>query len=311
MMNITVIIPTYHRPKDLERCLEAIKKQTCPADRVLVVVRDSDRETWEFLETFNFIPLPINILKVKVPGVVAAMNVGLEAARGDIIAFTDDDAAPHPDWLERIKTHFMSNDLLGGLGGRDRVYLGTQMIDGEKKIVGRLQWFGRVIGNHHLGIGEPREVDVLKGVNMSFRRTAISGITFDERMRGSGAQVDFELAFCLKLKRAEWKLIYDPRVVVDHYPAKRFDEDQRREFKAIALTNAAHNETLALLDFFPPLQKAAFLIWAILVGTRKNLGFAQMLRFLPSEGLLAVRKWLAVMCGRWEGWCTFKQDYKT
>jgi hypothetical protein len=45
-----------------------------------------------------------------------------------------------------------------------------------------------LIGNHHLGVGEPREVDVLKGVNMSYRRTAIADIHFDERMRGTGAQ---------------------------------------------------------------------------------------------------------------------------
>jgi len=311
MINITVIIPTYHRPKDLKRCLEALKKQICPANEVLVVVRDRDRETWEFFETFNFSSLPLEILKVTVPGVVAAMNLGLEASQGDIIAFTDDDAAPHPDWLESIKSNFMANDLLGGLGGRDRVYFGTQMINGEKEIVGRLQWFGRVIGNHHLGIGEPREVDVLKGVNMSFRRTAIASMTFDRRMRGTGAQVDFELAFCLKLKRAGWKLIYDPKIIVDHYPAKRFDEDQRRQFNSIALTNAVHNETLALLEFFPSLQQAIFLIWSILVGTRKRLGLVQLLRFLPSEGPLAFRKWLAAMHGRWQGWLTFQQSYKT
>ena len=45
-MKITVLIPTYRRPKDLGRCLEALQKQTRPADEVLVVVRNTDAETW-------------------------------------------------------------------------------------------------------------------------------------------------------------------------------------------------------------------------------------------------------------------------
>jgi len=43
----------------------------------------------------------------------------------------------------------------------DWVYHGTQLEDGARKVIGRC--IGRVIGNHHLGVGEPREVDVLKG----------------------------------------------------------------------------------------------------------------------------------------------------
>ena len=309
-MNLTIVIPTYQRPQDLKNCLEAIKIQTCPAEQILVVVRDSDLETWKFFQTYDRNPLPLKILKVSIPGVVAAMNLGLAAAEGDIISFTDDDAVPHADWSARIKSHFMANAQVGGVGGRDRVYFGKQMVDGQKKTVGRIQWFGRVIGNHHLGVGDSREVDILKGVNMSFRQAAIAGAVFDDRMRGSGAQVDFELAFCLRLKRAGWKLIYDPNILVDHYPGKRFDEDRRRMFNSAALTNAVHNETLALLEFFSPRQKIIFLVWAILVGTRNKLGVVQLFRFLPQEGLLALRKLSAAMHGRWQGWRTFKQSYK-
>jgi glycosyltransferase involved in cell wall biosynthesis len=229
-MKITVIVPTYRRSKDLARCLEALRQQTRPADEVLVVVRDTDAETWAFLEEVNPDFLLLHTVMVVVPGVVAAMNAGLDEASGDIIAFTDDDAAPHMDWLERIEAYFLSDDCIGGVGGRDFVYCGTQeswLIEGERKTVGQLQWYGLVIGNHHLGIGEPREVDVLKGVNMSYRRTAIGSRRFDQRMQGTGAQAHFELAFALPLRRAGWKIIYDPMVAVAHYVAQRFDEDQR------------------------------------------------------------------------------------
>lgn len=310
-MKITVVIPTYRRSKDLARCLEALQKQNRLPDEVLVVVRDTDDETWKFLAAFNPDFLPLRSATVQVPGVVAAMNAGLEEAKGDMIAFTDDDAAPHPDWLARIEAYFLSEERIGGVGGRDWVYHGTKLEDGSSEVVGRLSWFGRMIGNHHIGIGEVREVDILKGVNMSFRRTAIKDLRFDRRMRGKGAQVHFEVAFCLALKRAGWKLIYDPKVAVNHYVGQRFDEDQRNSFNQIALTNLVHNETLILLEYLSPVQRAVFLLWAIVVGTREAPGFLQWVRFLPSGGNLSGQKWLASLQGRWQGWWTWQRSNKT
>jgi glycosyltransferase involved in cell wall biosynthesis len=306
-MNITVVIPTYRRPLDLARCLEALKQQTRPADEVIVVVRDTDAETRTFLEAFDPGILLLHTTQVSIPGVVAAMNAGLNVAQGEIIAFTDDDAAPLHDWLARIETHFLSDKRVGGVGGRDWVYHGTHLDDGAAEVVGRVQWFGRVIGSHHLGVGKAREVDVLKGVNMSYLKTAIKGLHFDERMRGTGAQVHFEIAFSLALKRAGWKLIYDPNVAVNHYPAQRFDEDRRNTFNHIAMTNAVYNETLVLLEYMSPAQRVVFGVWATMVGTRDAMGFIQLLRFIPSEGLLAGRKLLACLRGRWQGWQTWQK----
>ncbi|MEG4026028.1 glycosyltransferase [Microcoleus sp. S13C4] len=308
MLTISVVIPTYRRPKDLARCLYALKKQKVPTYEVLVVVRDTDTETWTFLQTFNPELLPMRTVTVNVSGVVAAMNAGMDATSGDIIAFTDDDAAPHTDWLERIEAHFLSDSNIGGVGGRDWVYHGTRLEEGERQVVGQVQWFGRVIGEHHLGVGEPHEVDVLKGVNMSFRRSAIAEMHFDRRMRGNGAQLHFELAFGLALKRAGWKLIYDPKIAVDHFPGQRFDEDQRNQFNNLAFFNAVHNETLVLLENLPLIRRTVFVFWAILVGTRDAPGFVQSLRFLPKEGSLAGQKLRASLRGRREAWNTWQQS---
>lgn len=142
---------------------------------------------------------------------------------------------------------------------------------------------------------------------MSYRRTAITGRYFDERMRGTGAQVHFEMAFCLPLKRAGWKLVYDPMIAVDHYPAQRLDENQRNSSNSIVLINSVHNETLVLLEHLPPIRRTIFLVWSILVGTQDALGFVQWLRFLPREGALAGQKWLACLRGRWQGWQSWQQ----
>jgi len=165
-----------------------------------------------------------------------------------------------------------------------------------------------MIGNHHIGAGQPREVDLLKGVNMSFRREAIAGLRCDERLKGTGAQVHFEVALSLATKQRNWKLIYDPAVTVDHYIGKRFDEDKRNEFNSIARRNEVHNETLVLLDYLPPVQRIVFLLWSVLIGTRAALGFIQLVRFAPVEGKLAVQKWVASMQGRWLGWLTWQQS---
>jgi cellulose synthase/poly-beta-1,6-N-acetylglucosamine synthase-like glycosyltransferase len=276
----------------------------------LIVARDTDLETWAILEALNLNPLSLRTVTVSVPGQVAALNAGLDAAQGDIIAITDDDAVTRPEWLARIEAHFVSDNRVGGVGGRDWMYYGTQLVDGTRKVVGRVQWFGRTIGEHHLGVGEPREVDILKGANMAYRKAAISGLRFDERLRGTGAQVHNDMAFSLLVKRAGWKLIYDPMVVVDHYLAQRFDEDQRYQFNDIAFTNRVHNETLALLEHLPPARRVVFLMWSILVGTRDGFGFVQWLRFLPRQGTLAWQTWLASLRGRWQGWLTWQQSHQ-
>jgi glycosyltransferase involved in cell wall biosynthesis len=305
-MNITVVIPTYRRPEDLERCLEALKKQTIIADEVLIVVRSIDDKTWSFLENFDQESLPIRVVQVSMPGQIVALNAGLDEAKGEIIAITDDDAVPHTDWLERIKTHYLTDKALGGVGGRDFLYINNQLVQGTKKTVGKLQWFGRAIGNHHLGIGETREVDMLKGANMSFHKNAIAGLRFDQRLRGTGAQVHNDLMFCLMVKKRGWKIIYDPKIEIDHYQGQRFDEDKRQQFNSLALSNMVHNETLALLEYLSPLRSFAFLIWAVLIGTSGSPGLLQWLRFLPSQGVFSGQKLLSSLRGRWQGYQTWQ-----
>jgi len=307
-MLITVIVPTYQRPKDLTRCLNSISKQCRLPNEVIVVVRKNDVQTWLLLESES-VPkqIPIRTVTVSVTGVVAAMNAGLDLSQGDIIAFTDDDAAPHQNWLEMIEAQFAKDKKIGAVGGRDWVYRDNKLRDGSchpgaSNVVGKVCWYGKIIGNHHIGQGILREVDVLKGVNISYRKNALGNLRFDERMAGSGAQVHFELSICLALKKKGWKLIYDPRIGVDHYPGKRFDEDKRDlEFNKTAYANAVHNETLALLEYFKFYQRIVFIAWALIIGTRKAFGMMQWLRFLPTQKNISTVKWFAALNGRFRG----------
>lgn len=315
-MKMTVLIPTYRRPQDLLRCLQALNQQDRLPDEVLIVVRDSDHATHTALaplllgehDAATATTYPLQVVSVTLPGQVAALNAGITAATGDIISITDDDAVPHPHWLAKIEQHFLADAGVGGVGGRDWLYFGEALQAGERDRVGRLRWFGARVGNHHLGVGAARAVEVLKGANMSYRRTAIAPLKFDERLRGQGAQVHNDLAFSLAVKKAGWTLIYDPEVSIDHLAAPRFDEDQRHQFNATAFSNAVHNETVALLTYLSWPQRLAFALWALVAGNRQAFGVIQLLRFLPSEGQQAWQKWQLSMAGRWQGGVTWAQS---
>jgi cellulose synthase/poly-beta-1,6-N-acetylglucosamine synthase-like glycosyltransferase len=305
-MKISVLVPTYRRPDDLKRCLNALKHQTFSPFEVLLVVRDIDRETRAMLAAYPPEMLTLKIIDVTRSGQVAALNAGCAGATGEIIAITDDDAVPHTDWLERIHQHFCADDMIAGVGGRDWMYVNGELQTavtepGASSTVGQLQWFGRRIGNHHIGEGSARPVDILKGANMSYRVAAIVGIQFNEQLKGTGAQVDNEVDFCLKLKSRGWQLIYDPQVAVDHFPAPRFDEDQRATFNKTAQYNTSHNETYTILNNVSFLRKLYFLIWALAIGTRRTPGLVQIIRFIPTQGLLSIHRGLVSIQGRLAG----------
>jgi len=297
---IAVLIPTYRRREDLKRCLGAVERQSRPADQIIVVVRFEDSESHEVLAEVD--SRRLTTVQVPAPGVVAALNAGLGAVQADVVAFTDDDAAPRPEWLQRIAEHFRADPTLGGVGGRDWIYQHGRLESGTKKVVGVITWYGRCIGNHHLGTGPIREVDALKGVNMSFRVSALEGVRFDERLRGTGAQVFNELGVSLAVKRKGWKLKYDPELAVDHYPSVRHDEDRRNHFSVAAVSNAAHNETLLLAEHFGPARRFLFLLWAFVVGTHAAPGLVNWLRLLMLERRTATARFVAAISGRLSGW---------
>ncbi|CAD6561405.1 glycosyltransferase family 2 protein [Paraburkholderia sabiae] len=298
-MKVTVLVPTFRRPADLEKCLQALQGQVRRCDELVVVARPDDISTLAILDKeVSSGKLPLRVLLSDAPGQVAALNLGLDIATGDIIAITDDDAAPRADWIQRIAARFKSDQCLGALGGRDWMHMGGQIIEGERMVVGKIALSGKVIGNHHLGVGEAREVDVLKGANMSYRRDAIRNLRFDTRLRGIGAQVHNDMAFSLNVKRAGWKVVYDPLVAVDHFPAERFDEDRRDAPTLTAMCNAAYNLHLTLREHLSPLHRIIAWWWYALLGTRAYPGVVHvLLALLSRQRRSRIARWRAIRSG--------------
>lgn len=282
---IGVLIPTYRRPRDLIRCLDALQTQEQPADDVMVIVRCDDTETQAVLDSYERGSLLLRMLVVNTPGTVYAHNFGIEACITDVLAMIDDDTVPHPQWLRIILEDFQADPGLGGLGGRDRCFDGESFDETQANTVGKLQWFGRAIGNHHRGYGGIRRVDILKGANMSFRASALEKARCDTRLRGKGAQPNEDISLTLAVKRAGWEIAYDPRAVVDHYQALR--EEKRHYGGIVRITDPdpfvdfAYNEVIGIWDFLSTRRKIAFVGWSVLVGTGVCPGLLQAIRFTP------------------------------
>jgi len=195
---------------------------------------------------------------------------------------TDDDAAPRDDWLKRIAMTYTEDERIAAVGGRDRVYSYKtgRLIQGSARAVGTVNWFGRVTGNHHLGAGRARDVDLLKGVNLSVRGELLRQLRFDRRLRGVGTEHHWELSLCLMLRRLGYRIVYDPEIAVDHYPQPRVDDS--RKFNSLELRDSTHNQTVALLEYLPLWQGAMYLIWASMIGSRSTPGATQLVRMLPN-----------------------------
>jgi cellulose synthase/poly-beta-1,6-N-acetylglucosamine synthase-like glycosyltransferase len=283
-MRVAVLVPTFRRPAYLQRCLDGLARQVRRPDEVVVVWRKGqDPETEEILQ--RGVPELRDVLRpiaVNVPGLVPALAAGVSATTADVLAVTDDDAVARPEWLASLLRHYSAG--VGGVGGRDVIHTSQGIVAGRTAVVGRVTWFGRVIGNHHTGFGAPRPVDVLKGVNMSLRRELWR---FDFDLVGRGAQVHSELHLCLRARQRGWKLVYDPQAIVDHYPASRPEGDERHVRAPEDVEAAAYNQTLALLAYCSTPQVIARALYRLLVGDRGAPGLARaVLGCIRSEGLL-------------------------
>lgn len=296
MPTIDVVVPSYGRPAALVRCLAALRAQQAPPDRVVVVARESDVTTRARLDEMHVDGL--RVVLVAEAGLVAALRAGVAATTAEVVAFTDDDARPRPDWIARLLAWFARDDV-GAVGGRD-VQEGVDP-DGAP-VVGRLLPFGRMTGAHQLGRGAPRDVDVLKGVNLAVRADALvlprRGLLADH-----GASPHVEVLVCEGVRRAGWRIVYDPAVLVDHDVLPRAGEhrigsgDDRDAARATACNRIVAATVLERRRL--PVE----LGYGLVVGTRESPGLVRSVAAaVGGERAVASRlpvSWAGQVGGAW------------
>ena len=285
---ISVIVPTYRRTADLDRCLAALDEQQLRPEEVLITYREEDVETCTYLARTDRPCASARLILCTEPGVVFALNRAFDEVKSDFFAITDDDSVPHPEWLQRIVAHFVSDPSVAGVGGKDHVFVSSEnrWLEGSEQIVGIVSWSGNAIGSHHVGVGPPRYVHTLKGVNIAFRRTAFGGLRLDGRLRGKGAQVGWEMELCFAMLAQGYKLLYDPAVLVDHIIGSRPIEEHRVKFNPNSHFDEAFNRTLLMLEYLAKqpygwFRRLAYMSSLTFRGSRKFPGL-----LLLAHGLL-------------------------
>ena len=99
----TVAVCTRDRPEDLRRCLDALMQSPDEGQEYLVIDNcPSTDATKELIENYP----QVRYVREDVPGSSAARNRALREAKHEFVAFTDDDAAPDPNWLRSLLWNF-------------------------------------------------------------------------------------------------------------------------------------------------------------------------------------------------------------
>jgi glycosyltransferase involved in cell wall biosynthesis len=218
-MNITVILCTYNRCESLTQALESIAASVAPESlewEVLVVDNNSSDQTRDVVADFSKrYPGRFRYVFESQRGKSYALNKGIEEAKGDILAFTDDDITVEPMWLQRLTAPLLDGRW-AGCGGR--ILPGWScprprwLPDGERHGLAPLAVFD-------LGLEAGPLAEPPFGVNMAFRKGAFlkyGGFRVDLGP-GSGRELRVEdTEFVNRLLAAGEQLWYEPAAVVYH-----------------------------------------------------------------------------------------------
>lgn len=110
---VTIVVPHYHDLAALELCLAALARQTYPSDRYDIVVADNASPEGK-AAVAAVVGARGRLVIVAEKGAGPARNGGVAAATGEILAFTDCDCVPEPDWLAQGVAALAHADFAGG-----------------------------------------------------------------------------------------------------------------------------------------------------------------------------------------------------
>ena len=219
-LEVSVVICAYTETRwgELLASLNSVQSQTYPAREVIVVIDHNPA----LLERLRAQRRDITVIaNQEARGLSGARNTGISAARGEIIAFMDEDATAEPDWLACLVAAYTHPSVLGAGGAVEPVWL-----------AGRPGWFPEefdwVVGCTYRGLPRsPATVRNLIGCNMSLRREVfqqVGGFRTDMGRIGTLPVGCEETELCIRALQ-RWpagELVYNPSAKVHHrVPATR------------------------------------------------------------------------------------------
>lgn len=274
METISVVTPTLSRPAEVGELLENLNRQTVlPLEIVLVdAAPPEDNRTLDVVQAaLPNLRYPLVYIR-KGGGTAIQRNIGIEEAKGQFIAFIDDDIRLEPDYFERMLEAYRTDTgrRIGGMAG----YISNQFLDPEKSP--RWRWYRRLRlfstyepGRYDYQTGYPinrylypphdgvREIDFMGSNCGLWRREVLDeGLRFHEFFRDYGMLEDAH--FALRAKRT-WKLVENGRARCLHLHAP----GGRQKARKIGFKTAV-NYRFVFIDIVPDRSwKQNFRFWLV------------------------------------------------
>jgi GT2 family glycosyltransferase len=225
----SVVLPTYRRPDVLVQCLDRIAGLDYPLERVEVVALDNggpDHNSAAVAEPFRGRLNLTYVVNEVNGGYGFSVNRGLSRSGGRKILILNDDAMLPPSFLRDCDATFASDPAIGCLGCRviEKGYLH------EGRGIGRVADSGDIVANFDQDCGRPIEVEHVYGFCYTITRRALDAAGLYDRTLlakpySSGNRIETD--HCLSIRRAGLKVVYDPRIVVEHFAKPRADYSER------------------------------------------------------------------------------------
>jgi GT2 family glycosyltransferase len=219
-MDLSVIVSTRNRRSALERFLGSLAKSSVSAGRVweLVLIDNgsSDGTGAVIASLATQARFAMQILTEVRRGKSIALNRGMRAARGRVLAFTDDDVLVDADWIERILDHFTRHPQSAIVGGAVRLN------DPRDAAVGVRH--SAVAASHDLATFSATAVPV-GGNNMAMRAECCRRVGAFDELLGPGTRLAAgeDLDYVYRFVRAGYTIDYVPAIAVAHDHGRRTD----------------------------------------------------------------------------------------
>lgn len=208
---VTVVVPTYRRPLQVRGCLEALAAQRLDEPWEVVVVDDGSPEPPDPRVESLVAARGWRLVRQANAGPSAARNRGVQEARGEFIAFTDDDCLPEPAWLET---------LLRAVRERPHALVGGTTVNGLTGdfFASTSQLIVDLVYEHFNA--DPDDGYFLASNNILCARHLFLEIGgFDESFPRAGAE---DRDFCDRWRMRGWPIVWRPEARVEHRHGQSF-----------------------------------------------------------------------------------------
>ncbi|MFH1413464.1 MAG: glycosyltransferase family 2 protein, partial [Candidatus Omnitrophota bacterium] len=237
---VSIVVVNYNGRQYLKKCFRALSKLNYPGNKIEILMVDncSDDDSVNLVKK-NF--PKVKILKNDINNYARANNLGAKKAKGDFIAFINNDVQVHKNWLVELINVMHREKRLGIAGGK------ILFIDGRIHSTGHEEypnfcWGDRGFRHEDKGQYENvEEVPSLCGAAVLFRKSCLDQIgLFDEDFIMYLEDVDM----CFRCTRDNWKVLYVPKSIAKHHFRGTSSAESARYF-------SERNRLLLIAKHFP------------------------------------------------------------